>query len=332
MKLKILVMAALVLSASIGLSQKKQEKPKLHADFYFGTYPVSRDAATLLAKENVRLLLVGFHQGWDMEKIAKESKVPEADLDKLFADLEEERLAYEVDQYEKRPMLPVIRDRDIAKIQKNLEAHTREFSKLLQSNWADIESTLASFEGAKGVPREQLLYQVVVGSVLFGGMNDAFFEDGTIMVNPPRRVGSLRFYGWLVESDPRLAGVIKREQWESEGHTLVSVGPALPQNRSSLDRIRTEKGMILNEAEARRFRSFIAILTREKLLPYFKKNRSEFLDVLNAFDAGRYVRVSDAFAWYYDQMANGVVEQLIAAHRIEPPKEQYAYALKVPTR
>src|SRR5215510_12785370 len=116
MKLRVLLLLALCLSATGGVSQKKPEKPKLHADFYFGTYPTSRDAAATVAKEPVRLLLVGFHQGWDIDKIAKEAKIPPQNLEKLFADLEEERLAVEIDQFERRPLFPVIRDKDIAKV------------------------------------------------------------------------------------------------------------------------------------------------------------------------------------------------------------------------
>ena len=101
MKSRILVFAAsLLLLASIGLSQKNQEKPKLHSDFYFGTYPLSRDAVTLMANEKARLLLVGFHNGWNIEKIAKESKTPEDELERLFADLQEIRFADEVDQFD----------------------------------------------------------------------------------------------------------------------------------------------------------------------------------------------------------------------------------------
>jgi hypothetical protein len=328
MKLRLFLVAALVLSASSGLSQKRQEKPKLHADFHFGSYPVYRDAITTMAKEDVRLLMVGFHQNWDLEKIAKESKVPAENLDKLFADLEEGRLVVEIDLYSRRPLLPVIRDKDIERVQPDLETHIQEYTKVVRSNWPEIESAVASFEGAKGVPKPQLLYQIVVGGILFGGMNDAFFEDQRIMVPPPRRVGSQRYYGWLVESEPKLAGVLKREQWESAGYTLVSIGTVLPEFRMSLDRIRMDNGMVLEEAEARRFRSFVAILTKEKLLPYFKENRSAFMDVVNRFDAGRYVSRSEVFAWYYDQLANGVAEQLVAAGLIQPPTEQYAYALK----
>jgi hypothetical protein len=203
---------------------------------------------------------------------------------------------------------------------------------LLQSNWSEIDMAISQLAGAKNVPHAQLLYQVVVGGILFGGMNDAFFEDQTIMVPPPRRTGSQRYYAWLVESDPKLAGTLKREQWESDGYTMASIGTGLPAVRTSLDQIRTGKGMILEEAEARRLRSFIAIFCRERLLPYFKRNRSDFLNVLNEFDAGKYVRVSDAFAWYYDQMANGVAQQLVSAKLIDPPNGQYAYAVKAPGR
>ena len=329
---KLSCLMAILLLASTGLSQKKPERPKLHSDFYFGTYPLSRDAISMMAKENARLLLVGFHQGWDMEKIAKESGVKEEDLDKLFADMEEARLAVEIDQYERRPMLPVIRDRDLDRIEKDLQTHTDEYAKLLQTRWSEIEETAASMAGAQRVPKKQLLYQIVVGGILFGSMNDAFFEDQTIMVNPPRRQGSQRYYAWLVEGDPALAGILKREQWESEGYTMVSIGPTLQESRTGLDQVRTDNGMILEDAEARRFRSFLTIFAKDKLLPYFKKNRSDFLKVLNELDAGRYVRVSDAFAWYYDQMANGAARQLVEAGLIQPPDVQFVYAMKAPLR
>ena len=330
MRTKALLSAAILLLASTILAQKTPEKPKLHLDFHLGTYPFSRDAIALIAKENVRLLLVGFHQNWSVEKIAKESKAPEDDLDRLFADLEDGQLASEIDQWERRPGLPIIRDRDIAKIERSLGRHTQEYSDMLRNHWAEIEAAVTPLAGAKGIAKPQLLYQAVVGGILFGGMNDAFFADQTLMVNPPRRTGSQRYYAWLVESDPKLAGVLKREQWQSDDYTVVSIGPKLPENRTSLDRIRMENGMVLDEAEARRFRSFVAIFTKEKLLPYFKKNRSEFRDALDLLDAGRYASLSAAFAWYYDQMANGAAEKLTAARLIQPPTEAYAYALKIP--
>jgi len=149
------------------------------------------------------------------------------------------------------------------------------------------------------------------------------------MVPPTRRTGSQRYYAWLVETDPKLAGILKREQWESDGYTLVSVGRGLAESRISLDRLRAENGLVLEEPESRRLRSFIAILSKERLLPYFKKNRASFIGAVNQLDTG-YVSVSSAFAWYYDQLANNVAENLVAAKLIQPPATQYAFALKVP--
>jgi hypothetical protein len=87
-----------------------------------------------------------------------------------------------------------------------------------------------------------------------------------------------------------------------------------------------------DESEARRFRSFIAIFSREKLLPFFKKNRYDFLDSLDLLDAGHYVSVSEAFSWYYDQMANNAASQLVSGRLIEPPTGHYVYALRAPAR
>src|SRR5688572_30640917 len=176
MKSRILIFAvSLLFLVSTGLSQKPEEKPKLHSDFYFGSYPVSRDGATLMANEKVRLLLVGFHNKWDIEKIAKESKISEVDLERLFADLQEVRYANEKDQFTYEAMLPVIRERDMKKIEKSLQNHISEYTDVLRSNWAEIESTVTPLTGAKNVPPQQLLYQVVVGGILFGSMYESFF-------------------------------------------------------------------------------------------------------------------------------------------------------------
>src|SRR5438552_13989899 len=136
------------------LAQKKPEKPKVHPDFYFGSDPSSRDTADLMAKENVRLLLVGFHVGWDVDKIAKELKLSADELNKIYDELEEQRLAGKrsADDDGVRPLLPVIRERDFDRVKDSLGRHTEEFSRVLQAVWGDIESTASSLSGANGVP------------------------------------------------------------------------------------------------------------------------------------------------------------------------------------
>jgi hypothetical protein len=86
--------------------------------------------------------------------------------------------------------------------------------------------------------------------------------------------------------------------------------------------------MVLDEAESRRFRSFVTILCRDKLLPFFKNNRSDLLAAVRQFESGNYARVADVFSWYYDQMANGVIDSLVAAGKVKPPAESYTYAIR----
>jgi len=87
---------------------------------------------------------------------------------------------------------------------------------------------------------------------------------------------------------------------------------------------------VLDEAEARKYRAFIGIFTRDKLMPYFKSHRPELLKQAGLVYAGRYVAFAQVFAWYYDAIANGVTDNLVAAHRIAPPQTLYTYAVRVP--
>jgi hypothetical protein len=316
------------------LAQKKQERPKIHSEFYFGSDPSSRDAAELASKENVRLLLVGFHIGWSVEKIAKELKLSPDELNKVYDQLEDERLAGRLpppDEDDARPLLPVIRERDYDRVKDSLRRHTDEFSKLLEANWSEIESTATGLSGASGAPKAQLMYQIVVAGILLGGMEDAFYEDKTLMSPPRRRGKGERFYAWLVEGDPALAGTLKREVRESDGYSIVSIGSEFSQTRLTLDQIRSAHGMVLDQAEARRLRSFTAIFCRDKLLPYFKKNRADLLKLASQVESGRYTAFEEFFAWYYNRMVNTIAAQLASAGRIAPPTGQYTYAVKLPT-
>jgi hypothetical protein len=271
------------------------------------------------------------HNGWDIEKIAKETKLSADELNKAFDELEDWHLAgNRTADEDARPLIPVIRERDIDRLKDGLARHTEEFGKVLDANWADIESTVTSLAGAKGVPKDQLMYQVVVSGILLGGMEDAFSEDKTLMSPPPRRSKGQRFYAWLVESDPSLAGALKRETRESDGYSIISIGNALPETRVSLDQIRSAHGFLLEQQEARRFRSFVAILCRDKLLPFFKKNRADLLKISAQVESGKYIAFEGFFAWYYNRIVNTLSTRLAAAGRIAAPSGQYTYAIKLP--
>ena len=204
-----------------------------------------------------------------------------------------------------------------------------EFTKLLLDNWNDIEAMVESLEGAKGIPKDQLMYETVVSGIMLGGMADAFFEDKTLMLGPPRRGKSDRYYAWLVESNPAAAGTLRRELRESTGYRIVTIGNILPDEKLNPDDLRG-KDTVLEEADARRYRTFISVLSRDKLLPYFKKRREEFLKLGTMIESGRYNAFAEFFAWYYVSMANGAAAALVADHRIAPPEKLYTYAVKAP--
>src|SRR5436190_20157709 len=129
-----------------------------------------------------------------------------------------------------------------------------------------------SLEGAKGIPKGRLMYETVVSGILLGGMMDAFYEDKTLMPPPRRRGKSDRYFAWLVESNSEAAGKLRRELRESAGYRIVTIGTALAEEKLNPDDIRG-KDTILEAADARKYRTFIGLFSRDKLLPYFKNRR-----------------------------------------------------------
>lgn len=323
--LKVIVVAML-LASMVGLAQKPVPRPKVHSDFVFGSYPVSREAASLMSKDKIRFMLVGFHEGWDFDKIGKELKVSDDEVDKLFSDLDEEKLAALNQDNDPRPIMLVIRDKDVERINVSLKKNAQDLQKIIESNWSSIETAATSLSGARGVPREQLMYEVVVSGILFGGMYDVFTEDKTLVPPGPRHGRGQRYFAWLAE-DARYAGRIQREESTSDGNIIVSIG-TLPAVRPSLDQIRSGRGMILDEAESRRFRSFVNIFCKDKLLPYFKSNRSDLIKVAAQMSSSKYSAFGEFLAWYYNQLANNVAEELVASRRIQAPADHYAYAVR----
>jgi DNA-binding MarR family transcriptional regulator len=327
--------AALIVGFSLILSlsasaQKKEEKPKVHADFQFGTYPTSREAAELMKSDEAKLVVVGYHEGWSIDKIAKNLKVPSSGLTKASDKLEEERLVgSRGDDYDFRPAFPVIRERDWDRVKDSLQKHTQEFSKLLQDHWGEIEQMVSSLEGSRSLPKERVLYETVVSGILLGGLVDSLYGDKTLLPPPPRRGKMDHYYAWLVESNPAAVGKLKRELRESAAFRIVSIGPELPEARLDVGDLRGNASVYDGE-EARRYRSFIGVFSRDKLLPFFKSRRSEFLKLSSMMSSGRYIAFAEFFAWYYNLIVNGTADELVGAHRIAPPEKSYTYAVRVP--
>jgi hypothetical protein len=319
---------ALLIGASVSFAQKPPDRPKVHSDFTFGSYPVSRDAINLMSKDKIRYMVVAFHEGWNFDKVGKELKLSDDEVDRLFSELDTEKLA-KLDQYnDPEPNMLVIREKDMEKIKASLQKHSQEFTDIVAGNWSQIEAMASSLTGAKGVPKEELMYESVVSGIFLGGMNEVFYEDKTLVPPGPRRGRGQSYYAWLAEGDPRNAGRVKREQSQSDSNTIVTVGATLSTVRPSMNEIRSGRGMILDEAESRRMRSFVAIFCKDKLLPYFKSRRNEMMRVGAQMSSGKYTAFGEFLAWYYNQIANNAVDEIVAAKRMKPPTDQYAYAVK----
>jgi DNA-binding MarR family transcriptional regulator len=319
----------LVIPLVLLLAQKPVKKPDVHTDFQFGSYPWSRQAADLMKEDLAREIVVAYAEGWSNDKIAKQFKISTSDVSKVSDKLEDERLVGRQDEYDVRPLLPVIRERDLDRMREPLRRHTQEFTKLILDNWKEIESMVDSLEGAKGIPKGRLMYETVVSGILLGGMLDAFYEDKTLMPPPRRRAKTDRYFAWLVESNSEAAGKLRRELRESAGYRIVTIGTALAEEKLNPDDIRG-KDTILEAADARKYRTFIGLFSRDKLLPYFKNRREEFLKLGVLMSSGRYIAFAEFFAWYYNTMANQITDTLIAERRIAPPEKLYTYAVKAP--
>jgi hypothetical protein len=310
-------------------AQKPAKKPDVHSDFYFGSYPWSRTAQELMKDDLSKQIVVAFSQGWSIDKVARNLKVSPSDVSRAADRLEDENLAGRRDEFEATPFMPVIREREFDRMRDQLRRHTQEFTKLITDNWPEIEGTVNSLEGLKGAPKGRVMYETVVSSVLLGGMIDAFYEDKTLMPPPRQRSKGERYFAWLVESNPEAAGKLRRELRESAGYRVVTIGTALPDDKAAPDELRG-KDTILEDADARKYRTFISIFCRDKLLPYFKTHRAEFLKLGALISSGRSVAFAEFFAWYYNTIANGVADTLVAERRITAPESFYTYAVKAP--
>jgi hypothetical protein len=311
--------------------QKPVKKPDVHADFQFGSYPWSRKADMMLKEDLAREIIVAYAQGWSVDKIAKTLKLSTTDVSKVSDSLEDERLVGRRDEYDTVAFMPIIRERDLDRMKEPLRRHTQEFAKLIVNNWKDIEAMVDSLSGTKGIPKGQVMYETVVSGILLGGLMDAFYEDQTLMPAPRRRGKTDRYYAWLVESNPEAAGKLRRELRESAGYRVVTIGTALADEKLNPDDLQG-KATVLEDADARKYRTFISVMSRDKLLPYFKSQRSEIIKLGSLLSSGRDVAFAEFFAWYYNTVANGVADILVSEHLVTAPEKLYTYAVKAPVQ
>ncbi len=321
----------LIISLALVLAQKPVKKPDVHPDFQFGSYPWSRQAADWMKDDLTRQIVIAYSEGWSTDKMAKNLRAAVNDVSKISDKLEDERIIGRQDDVDLRPFLAVIRERDFDRVREPLRRHSQEFARLITDNWKDIEAMVDSLEGTKGMPKGRVMYETVVSGIMLGGMMDAFYEDKTLMPSPRRRgkAGNDRYFAWLIESNPEAAGKLRRELRESAGYRIVSIGTALPDEKVLPDDMRGKETM-LDDADARKYRTFISVLSRDRLLPYFKNHRDEFFKLSAQMSKGGNIAFAEFFAWYYNTMANVAADMLIADKRVAPPEKFYTYAVKAP--
>ena len=56
----------------------------------------------------------------------------------------------------------------------------------------------------------------------------------------------------------------------------------------------------------------------------------DFLKLGGQISSGHYIAFAEFFAWYYNSIANGVADALVAERRVTPPEKLYTYAVKAP--
>jgi hypothetical protein len=330
MKVRLIVLLLLVTPVLAQKNKRKEERPQVHADFHFGSSPLSRTAMQMMADEQTREVMVAYGEGWSLDKLVKTLKLNMSDLNRISDKLEDERLVRRDEYNDLRPGLPVIRERDLDRVKDGLRREAQGFTDTLQNHWAEIQKMVDGLQGSKNLPRERVMYETVSG-ILLGGMPDAFSDDKTMMPPGPRRgkAGTDRYYAWLVEDTPEQTKPLKRDLRESDGYRIISIGSELPEERQEATDLRG-KATVYDDDDAVKYRRFIAVFSRDTLLPYFKNHRQAFLSMGNLMSSGHYVAFAEVFAWFYNTIAEMTVDNLVAAHRIQPPEKYYTYAVRIP--
>ena len=316
--------------APAGLAQKQEERPKVHTDYKFGSFPYSPEAQERFSDEETVRLIIGFHEGWSVDKFIKETESERLDVLTVTDELEDGRLIRGRSDYDMRPGFPVLRELELAILLPEVSRHAGELTRLIQSHWDEVEEFVSSLEAAREMPRQQVLYQALVGGVLLGGMIDAFYDDKTLLAGgAPRRAGrrGQGYYAWMTEGDAGPNHLVRQTRRIGR-YQVVSVGTVPEESlRVRIDDLRSEAPVYENE-DARKWRVFASVFSRDYLLPYFKSERSNFISLHEQIRASRYTALAEFIAWYYQSVVADATARLVSTGHIEAPETSYKYAVQ----
>lgn len=311
-------------------AQNSDERPEVHADFEFGVFPWSMEAVEIFSSEDSRLLISGLHNGWSVDKYIDRMEKSRVEVLTLLDELEEGRWVRGPGDFAMRPGFPVFREDDLAIMEPRVAQDAEGLAGIIESHWNEVEEFVASLEVGQSDPRPQTFYRVIVGGVLLGGMIDALHDDGTLLPGPPRRARrGESYYGWMVEGGGGPKHIVKQSARVGR-HQIFSLGPvAETEFRIQIDEV-AEQGPVYESEDARRWRIFGGVLSRDYLLPYFKSLRSDLLELHSDIDASKYSAFGEFVAWYYQSVVGRVADILSRNGRIEAPGTAYKYAIRVP--
>jgi hypothetical protein len=330
LRIYLYLLVLIALSQNSLKAQTPVERPEVHAEFGFGVLPWSSEAVESLASEDVRTLISGLHRGWSVDKFIDETEQPRLRILTIMDDLETARLVRGRTDFDMRPGFPVLRELDLIEIDPVLERTTGEFLQIIEDHWDELETFCRSLDAGQEFPELQNMYRLVIGGVLLGGMIDVLFDDQTLMPGAPRRARrGEEYYAWMVEGEQNRSYMV-RQTARVGRHQVFSVGPVAEENlRIQID-VLAQEGPVYETEDARRWRVFTRVFSRDYLLPYIKAQRSQFLELHSNIEASRYSALAEFVAWYYQELVHRTADSLVASGRIEAPGTSYKYALREP--
>ena len=315
-----------LISLTVGVNAQ-DERPDVHADFKYGVFPYSSEAVERFAPEPARLMISAFHKGWNLDKYIRESGNPEVEVLTLLQEFEDDRLVRGRNDNDLRPGFPVYREDELPESAPLIDETAAGFVRTIESQWSGFEELVSSLEAGQNFPREEMLYRVVAGGLLFGGMIDALFDDKTLMPAPPRRAGRREaYYAWMTEGEAGPTQLILQSAPVGR-YNVFSIGTVpVDEPRVEIGEL-SETAPVFEYDDARRWRVFASVTARDHLLPYFKSQRSSLLELGSIFDASNYTAFGEFVAWFYLASATEAVNMLVESGRIEAPETSYRYAI-----
>ncbi len=322
------LLALLSLSQNSLEGQTPVERPEVHAEFGFGFLPWSSEAIESLDSEDVRTLISGLHRGWSVDKFINETERPRLRILTIMDELETAGLVRGRSDFDMRPGFPVLFEQDLVAIDPLLERSTREFTEIIEDHWDEIETFHRSLTAGQEFPEPQNMYRLVIGGVLLGGMIEVLFDDKTLLPGAPRRARrGDTYYTWMVEGEENRSYLLRQTDRVGR-HEVFSVGPVAEENvRIQIDVV-AQEGPVYETEDARRWRVFTSVFSRDYLLPYIKSQRSNFLSIHSDIEASKYSALAEFVAWYYQELVQRTADSLVASGRLEAPETSYKYALR----